>query len=136
VASSLKRYFPISPTLELLLKVQIQVLRRSRGSEFDPALQNIYNSTIAVIFLGTPHRGSQIAPWGIIAKHIVAAVGFDTNARILRDLDMVSSALEFSKEEFSKILKLGTFQVCTFQEALGMKGMRGLNGKVSLQIPR
>ncbi|KAI9855814.1 MAG: hypothetical protein M1813_009623 [Trichoglossum hirsutum] len=107
-----------------------EVLRRSRGSEFDPALQNIYNSTIAVIFLGTPHRGSQIAPWGIIAKHIVAAVGFDTNARILRDLDMVSSALEFSKEEFSKILKLGTFQVCTFQEALGMKGMRGLNGKV------
>jgi hypothetical protein len=52
---------------------------RQAWAQFTPEFLHIYDSTFAIIFLGTPHRGASIADWANIAKRLVAAVGFDIN---------------------------------------------------------
>jgi hypothetical protein len=73
-----------------------------------------------------------MASWGILAEQIVKAAGFDTNAVILKQLTTQSPALGNLNERFISLLRSQDFDVVTFQEAKGMEGMRGLNGKVFL----
>ncbi|KAF4630621.1 hypothetical protein G7Y89_g7518 [Cudoniella acicularis] len=75
------------------------VLRRA-AAETDPLLLNIYTSTEAIIFLGTPHRGSSKAG---IAEH----------------------ELEFIHDLFMKLYDQNDrrFKVLTFQEAKGVVGI-------------
>ncbi|MCJ1250247.1 hypothetical protein MMC30_007473 [Trapelia coarctata] len=102
-----------------------EVLRRSEGNE-DVKLRSIFTATYGVVFLGTPHRGSNR-----LAKQI-------------RALQFDSSELELSREEFAKQWRRECFLVRTFQEGQGMKGTRlgGFNEKVvpdissSLDDPR
>ena len=93
---------------------------------------NIYLSTKAILFLGTPHRGGNFADWGETARRIVSAVGFDTSRQNIRDLAIDSSTLEDYHERFLKLYNRRKFEVCTFQEAHGMKGtsVLGINKKV------
>ena len=60
----------------------------------------------------------------------MAAVGFDTTDRNIRALQFDSTELEHSREEFIKQWRDGHFEVRTFQEALGLNGVQGFNGKV------
>lgn len=109
-----------------------EALRRSRAAEdYRTKDRQIYDSTFAVIFLGTPHRGSRYASWGVMAQNIAKASGFDANAKVLRDLDVDSGTLDMLSEEFSKMLKAEKFQIFTFQEGMGYKGVQILNAKVS-----
>ncbi|MCJ1431234.1 hypothetical protein MMC27_000585 [Xylographa pallens] len=118
-----------------------EVLRRSASDE-EERLRDIASSTHAIIFLGTPHRGSGYASLGNIVQNIVAIVGFDTNDKHIEALKFDGSELERSREEFTKQWRKAGFQVRTFQESLGIKGVRGLNEKVvpdmssSLDDPR
>ena len=84
--------------------------------------------------MGTPHLGSSYATWGLVAKNIVVAAGFDANDKNLQDLKVDSGTLEMLREEFAKILddKRNKFRLYTFQEAQGLKGFPGLSGKVYL----
>ena len=108
-----------------------EALRRSRQAESDQQdLKNIYESTRAIIFMGTPHRGSPYAGWGIIVQSIVSAAGFDATDRILRDLKFDAGTLDILQEDFLKMVKKEQFEVFTFQEGKGLKGVRGLTGKV------
>lgn len=86
--------------------------------------------------MGTPHRGSPYADWGIIARNIAVASGFDASDKILRDLQVDSGVLEHLREEFGQMLKEERFNVHSFQEAKGLKGMRGLSTKVSVHGER
>jgi hypothetical protein len=111
----------------------LQALRRSfNASDEDIDLRGIYLSTYGIIFMGTPHLGSSYATWGLMAKNIVVAAGFDANDKNLQDLKVDSGTLEMLREEFAKILddKRNRFRIYTFQEAQGLKGFRGLSGKV------
>ena len=94
--------------------------------------QNIYRSTNAILFLGTPHRGGNFADWGETARRIVSAVGFDTSHQNIRDLAIDSPMLEDCRERFFKLHNRRKFEICTFQEGCGMKGtsLLGLNQKV------
>ncbi|PMD64586.1 uncharacterized protein K444DRAFT_583031 [Hyaloscypha bicolor E] len=107
-----------------------EALLRAQSGLGDNSLKDIYDSTKQVLFLGTPHRGSSMASWGILAERIVKAAGFDTNAVILKQLTTQSPALGNLNERFISLLRSQDFDVVTFQEAKGMEGMRGLNGKV------
>jgi hypothetical protein len=100
----------------------------------DEDLKDIYKSTHAIIFFGTSHRGSEYASWGLMVRKIAIAAGFDANDRIIRDLVPDSGTLEMLREEFSKMLAARAFKVYTFQEALGYRGVQGLQGKVILNI--
>lgn len=114
--------------------LELQVLRRA-GAEKDEAkdLYSIYASTTAIIFLGTPHRGSPWADFGETIRRIVAVVGFDTSDKVVRALQIDSAELEVCQEDFMRLYERRVFQVRTFQEAQGIQGtsILGMNKKVS-----
>lgn len=93
-------------------------------------LQAICKSTKALIFVGIPHRGSELASIAETITRVVAAVGFDTNHRTIRTIQFDSIELELSREEFIKQWGDGYFEVRSSQEAIGVKGMQGLSAKV------
>lgn len=89
-------------------------------------------STIGVAFFGTPHRGgaTPYVSWGTLATNIVKVAGFDVSRKILRELEVDSGYLEILRDEFQKIVHERKILIHTFQESYGVKGIRGLNGKV------
>ncbi|KAL3418862.1 hypothetical protein PVAG01_09083 [Phlyctema vagabunda] len=109
------------------------LLLRSNESN-DLKHQDLCNSTIATLFLGTPHRGSAYADIGETMRHVVTIVGFDTANQNLRALEIDSALLENCDERFQKLRDRQKLhhEVHTFQEALGMKGTQfmSLNDKV------
>ena len=71
-----------------------------------------------------------MAPWGVMAERLVKAAGFDTNANILNQLKTQSPDLGSLNEKFIHLWRNQDFDVITYQEATGMQGIQGLNGKV------
>lgn len=112
----------------------MQALRQSRhttpGKEH---LRGIYDSTHAIIFLGTPHRGSSYESWGQFARGAATAAGFDANARVLQELNIDSAMLEVLRGEFSSLIDDKKLSFHSFQEAQGFIGTSvfGTNRKVS-----
>ncbi|KAF7953256.1 hypothetical protein EAE96_006468 [Botrytis aclada] len=100
------------------------VIRRA-AIEPDKNLNDIYLSTLAFFFLGTPHRDSQMGELGEVVRRIVSAVGFSTNDQSIRNLQFNSSDLEIIHEGFISLYERPDrhFEVCTFQEAQGMTGV-------------
>ena len=96
-------------------------------------MQDVYRSSSAIIFLGTPHRGSDHASLGETIKRIVSVVGFDAHGQILQALQPGSEILELVREEFCDIWRERGFTVRTFQESQRIVGVRVLNGKVRLK---
>ncbi|KAH8657439.1 hypothetical protein BGZ60DRAFT_472219 [Tricladium varicosporioides] len=86
---------------ELLLTCS-QVLRRSADEQVG-GLFDIFKSTKAVLFLGTPHRGSNMAETGKMLQRLAAAGGFSTNNRNLNALQTKSTELEVIHEGFMKL---------------------------------
>jgi hypothetical protein len=101
-----------------------QMLRRSQISD-EKNIQNVVESTRAIIFLGTPHRGSTgMAALGDIVRRVAGTIlRIDTNAVILRALGLDGPELELCRESFNTQWRVYNFQVKTFQEALGMTGV-------------
>ena len=108
-----------------------ETLRRS-SIDKDPILHNIVTSTSTVIFLGTPHRGSDWTDLGNTVRRIVSAAGLDTASQNLYTLHFDSAELEICQESFLQLYMEGNFQVRTFQEGQGLVGtsLFGLNRKV------
>ena len=96
-------------------------------------MKDVYKSSSAIVFLGTPHRGSDHASLGDTIRRIVSAVGFDTQGQVLQALQPGSEILELAREEFCELWRLKGFAVRTFQESQGIAGVRGFNGKVRLK---
>ena len=111
------------------------MLRRSHASENWPLYKDIVKSTISVVFMGTPHRGStQKAKMGISARRVATnMLRFDANSSILSALIEDSPELELTRCEFTRLWRLYGFQVKTFQEAFGFSkvNVAGMNHKVS-----
>ena len=111
-----------------------QVLRRAAtDTEFD--INDIYASTEAILFLGTPHRGSGKAGIGEIARKIASVSGFDATSQNIRALQIDSTELELIHELFMRLYdqKDCHFKALTFQEAKGVTGISylGMNERVS-----
>ena len=104
----------------------------------DLKLRNIVESTAAIIFLGTPHRGSlDMARLGEMARKIASAIRMDTSSTTLDALGLKTSDLERCQESFSRLWAKYDFQVKTFQEGLGLTGANigALNEKVRMNLP-
>lgn len=86
---------------------------------------------MGIIFLGTPHRGSDWAAWGGLAQRVASAALFDTNGKTLKDLKPDGKALFQLSENFGRLIARRTIKIYTFEEALGFKGIKGLNGRAS-----
>lgn len=97
-----------------------EMLARSSSSTFREH-RNVVKSTAAVIFLGTPHRGSlDIAAIGEVVRSVVSTLGMKTTPAILDALGLKTTDLERAQEEFSRLWQKYDFRVKTFQEGLNL----------------
>ncbi|KAI9764473.1 MAG: hypothetical protein M1840_008399 [Geoglossum simile] len=98
--------------------------------------------TKLIIFLGTPHRGSMYAGWGQIAANLARVALQDANKKILETLEVNSEVLDNIHENFKNLVFKGGMKIHSFQEAKGIAGIKGLDGKVvddfssKLDLPR
>jgi len=102
----------------------------------DEQYKDIFKSTKAVFFLGTPHVGSRFAELGDFFRAIVEATGFDTANQNLNALKPDNALLYQCRRDFFTLFNGGSFKVYTFQEARGLKGIgfARLNDKVCLYV--
>ncbi|KIX06788.1 uncharacterized protein Z518_04764 [Rhinocladiella mackenziei CBS 650.93] len=86
--------------------------------------------TKLIIFMGTPHRGSQYASWGEIASRMATLALVDTNRKILKDLRVDSEVLDRIQTDFvDKVYQTKT-KVHSFYESSGYSSIKGLSNKV------
>ncbi|SCO50241.1 uncharacterized protein FFMR_10204 [Fusarium fujikuroi] len=91
--------------------VKKALIMAHNGSEvYSPILK----ATTGIVFLGTPHRGSDLASWGILLSNLVSVTSMGKNIRkeLLRTLSKDSDTLaEISKQflQRAKSLKIMSF---------------------------
>ena len=90
--------------------------------------------TRAIVFLGTPHRGSAYAGWGAIASNLAQVALQDSNKKIVKTLEVNSEVLDNIHEEFKTIVSECGTRIHSFQEARGISGIKGLDNKVDCSI--
>ena len=88
--------------------------------------------TKLIVFLGTPHRGSESAGWGKIAANLARLALQDSNKKILEALEVNGEVLDNIQEAFKTIVYEENLAVHSFQEARGISGVSGLHNKVQL----
>ncbi|TXC01070.1 hypothetical protein FocTR4_00009367 [Fusarium oxysporum f. sp. cubense] len=93
--------------------IEQAIVSASRHSDF----AEIGESTVGVVFLGTPHRGCAAASWGAMITSL-APPQFDCEDRILKDLEENSSALADRLHDFSRWLFVESVPVVCFFEQL------------------
>ena len=115
-----------------------QALIESSKQARDGRNRNLHEICHAVIFFGTPHRGSGDASMGRIIAGIATMLQFDVNKSILRDLDPGSGSgiLSTLLDDFNSLLTQKNTEVYTFQESAGKSGFGQFNGKVILSITK
>jgi len=105
----------------LLLKAVLRQSSESDGStSYDHALRDICDSTVGTIFLGTPHRGSELASFGEVVANVARLAQFDVSQSILKDLRVDATILEILDESFSKLYMKQNFMLFTFEEGRGL----------------
>ena len=92
----------------------------------------IFLSTYGVVFLGTPHRGSQQAGWGILAANVFRAMLQDANISILRSLEQSSEILERIRENFERMMTREKVKAYSFVEELPTMGVGMVRGLIPL----
>jgi hypothetical protein len=110
-----------------------EALVEAKKQEHDSSKLDVYNSTQAIIFFGTPHRGSNDARWGLLLSTIVSAA-FDTNKTILRTLDPDDERLDKLARDFQDILDSGKLRIGSLRESAGKTGLPVFNGKVCTTV--
>ena len=89
-------------------------MQASQSGEFKEIAQH----TKAVLFLGTPHRGSSFTRWGGIAAQILRPLG--SNPSILKEIEYDSLSLHDLDEDFAGLLT-GDMRVVNFFEEREME---------------
>ena len=82
-----------------------------------------------ILFLGTPHRGSEQAGWALLASNISSLVQ-DSNKELLKGLEVNGDVLNIIHEEFKGIVFEDRMKVYSFYEARKTRGVYGNIGKV------
>ncbi|KAL3953290.1 hypothetical protein ACCO45_013233 [Purpureocillium lilacinum] len=116
------------------LVTRLEMLRESTDKDqldFQNHLYSIFNCTYGVIFLGTPHRGSELASVGKIAARIAGLGLAESDHKLLTALELGSTELERIADSFSRMLPKQSkgMNVYSFFEALPLTGL-SLAGKV------
>jgi hypothetical protein len=108
-----------------------EMLRKSYGfQQHQIHLHQIYNSTTAIMFFGTPHSGAD--PRGIIhhvLEGVIKVAGFAVNEQVVNTLLPNSERLRELRDEFSPIAHQKRWIIHSFQEQYGIRALN--NNKVS-----
>ena len=107
-----------------------KALLLSTGSP-DAYLKSVVDSTLGVIFLGTPHKGSKLANWASLGTAF-SSVAKATNRDIVKFLEPDSEVLADIRNSFVKLVRVkakssSEIEIVLFYEELGIR----LVGKVS-----
>ena len=94
-----------------------------------PDRQKVYQSTKALFFLGTPHKGSDWAGWGEIVRGLASLI-FDTNPSLIRHLKVDREALMQLEKNFEPLVYHRTFWIYTFTEAKAFSPLPLLNSRL------
>lgn len=103
----------------------------------NPSHLNILTSTAAIIFMGTPHRGSQdLAGLGEVARKVASLMLMDTNPSVLDSLGLRNDDLVRSNRTFMRLWRNHDFRVKTFEEGSGLTrvDLGLLNKKVGISF--
>jgi hypothetical protein len=104
-----------------------QVLKQSADAKYKVEFQPILPSTFGIIFLATPHRGSD---WAAIAKNLAIFALGKANRHVIQNLQVNNTALLRLVDHFSVMLKDDSIRVFSFTEGRNMLDIPGFTGKV------
>ena len=115
-----------------------EALRRSHGFEsHHKHLRQVYESTAAIVFFGTPHGGAD--PRGfveLVAEKVVRAAGFTVNEQVVNTLLPTSERLRELRDEFAPMARQNRWIIYSFQEQYGVKLLNGKKVRAFLiQVP-
>ncbi|KAK3989429.1 hypothetical protein QBC44DRAFT_396304 [Cladorrhinum sp. PSN332] len=110
----------------------------SRSSP-DAHLRRLEEVTVGLLFMGTPHFGSDKAKWGIFSAAMVNVVK-KTNKSIIQVLDPDSEMLATIQKRFHEILRLrqaknAPISITCFYEELGLPVLGRIVDTKSAQLP-
>ena len=89
-------------------------------------VHQVYESTAAIIFFGTPHGGAD--PRGLlehIAEQIARAAGFKVNKEIVNTLLPTSERLRELRDNFGVMARQKNWIIYSFQEQYGVQSLGG-----------
>lgn len=110
--------------------IQSLILRQALfGARIEAQYHSLFQNTLGIIFLGTPHRGSEIASYGNILANIAAAVMRKPSSRLTDALQTNSPELLQLTSEFRH--QLPNYQVVSFYERKPTKPFPSLVSQVS-----
>ncbi|CRG85975.1 ATPase family AAA domain-containing protein 2B [Talaromyces islandicus] len=104
------------------------IMCRSVENERIRHLRSIYVSTFGILFLGTPHTGSDVAKWGLLLQKICSAVFpkrfLDTSPQLIEALKSNNETLQNINRLFNE--SFSRFHIYFFHETkpLDLKGTR------------
>ena len=81
-------------------------------------LRSIYVSTYGILFLGTPHKGADLASWGSFLEWLCKAVpkkAVDYSPQLIEALKTNSETLQNIDRQFAQLID--SFHVFFFHEA-------------------
>lgn len=94
------------------------IYSRSLLSEKTEHLRSVYVSTFGILFLGTPHNGSDIAKWGLLLHNICSAVMpkkfMEASPQLVKALRTNNETLQHINSLFADIM--GRFHIYLFHE--------------------
>lgn len=104
-----------------------EMLRRSSSSHLSqPQLHDVFESTIGIMFFGTPHGGAD--PRGVlqhVAEKAIKAAGFSVNKQIVDTLLPSAERLRELRDEFSPMAHQQGWIIHSFQEEIGVNLLGG-----------
>lgn len=104
-----------------------EALRRSRSCQMGQAhLRGIFESTIGIIFFGTPHAGADPRTFlHRVAEKVVKAAGLSVNEQIVSALLPSSERLRELRDEFGPMAQDRGWIIHSFQEQFGVDVLFG-----------
>jgi protein SERAC1 len=93
-----------------------------RSSRAKSHLNAIFPATLGIIFLGTPHRGSETASLGTIDFEISKLFFKKPDIQVLRALEVNSETLDRIDTTFREIISERSIKIYSFRETLLSKG--------------
>ena len=98
-------------------------------------LYQIYESTAAIMFFGTPHNGAD--PRGfreMIIEKLSRAIGITVNEQIVHALLPNSERLKELRDSFSPMASRKKWLVFSFQEQYGVRAIGGRKASISVKL--